>query len=498
MPLFFRYLFVCLCALYTYCTVSNLHKHNTKTYIFLYIFISAFTASLISIVLPNDTFLRIFIVYVVSCFYMLMHYKANFSFTLMLLSLGVSFSLYVISGVFTSFLSVLICDTFQNIPHDLLPVYTGFLQIIFCIILQKSKRLSNGLRFLCTNQNAKVHLMITGIIIYNISFLSYISRDASATIRTVSVTMLLFLSLFFLVCWRGHITKIYKEKLRLVNEQALEKELHNKNREIAILKADNERLAHIIHKDNKLIPAMEKTIREYLEKTYCLTRDEQQKMGHSLSKQLQCMAKERQGILPAAPFVPESLPQTGLHTVDGMLSFMATRCKNENIDFDFQTEEDLKKQIEKTISESDLVHLLAELMDNAIHATRHAPADKIIRIRFARLHNSFLFEITDTGEAFIPSVYQNFGNTKYTTRPLEGGSGIGLLDIYTLKKKYNASLQIYEYPSGSYGASKKIVFIFDKKNHFLIQTYRAEELIPLLTRNDIYVCAHRKAPFPNI
>ena len=96
-------------------------------------------------------------------------------------------------------------------------------------------------------------------------------------------------------------------------------------------------------------------------------------------------------------------------------------------------------------------------------------------------------EILDSGIAFTPETYQHFGNKQYTTHQESGGSGIGLMDIWKIKRKYKASLHIYEYPANMNIYTKKIAFVFDRKNHFLIQTYRDRELLASLTRGDIHI-----------
>ena len=105
-------------------------------------------------------------------------------------------------------------------------------------------------------------------------------------------------------------------------------------------------------------------------------------------------------------------------------------------------------------------------------------------------YDKLFFDIYDSGIPFTIETYQNFGNICYTTHKDTGGSGIGLTDIYKLKRKYKASLQIYEYPAQTNTYTKKIRIWFDRKNHFLIQSYRAKEIEIELIRNDIHVFPH--------
>ena len=89
-------------------------------------------------------------------------------------------------------------------------------------------------------------------------------------------------------------------------------------------------------------------------------------------------------------------------------------------------------------------------------------------------------------ENFINLINKFYKVDKARTRAY-GGSGIGLMDIWSLKKKYAASLHIYEYQPGSGKFTKKISLVFDHKKHYLIRSYRSEELVRLQTRSDLYI-----------
>jgi hypothetical protein len=61
------------------------------------------------------------------------------------------------------------------------------------------------------------------------------------------------------------LTKTYLARLRTEEIRALENIVREKEQRIAQLEQQNEALSRIIHKDNKLIPAMELAVREFLE-----------------------------------------------------------------------------------------------------------------------------------------------------------------------------------------------------------------------------------------
>lgn len=267
----------------------------------------------------------------------------------------------------------------------------------------------------------------------------------------------------------------------------MEDELNNKLLEIETLKVDNERLAKLIHKDNKLIPAMHMAVTDFLENIDKLPTEELLVHGQELSAQLHKMAADRQGILNEAQSKTNDLPLTGIHTVDGVLSYMETCATKENITYKLHIDENIKELIISSISEENLCHLLSDLIENAIIATRYSKNSKQIKIHLGTLKNSLLLEISDSGKEFDIETYQHFGYEKHTTHAEHGGSGIGLMDIWKIKKHNKISLQIYEYLPDSNAYTKKISLVFDRKNHFLMQTYRYKEIISSLTRADLYV-----------
>ena len=81
--------------------------------------------------------------------------------------------------------------------------------------------------------------------------------------------------------------------------------------------------------------------------------------------------------------------------------------------------------------------------------------------------------------------YMKFGISEASTHTNEGGTGIGLLDTWTFKKKYHVSLIIEELDDNIY--SKRLSFLFDGKNRYLIISSRYQQIISYQTRSDLLV-----------
>ena len=115
--------------------------------------------------------------------------------------------------------------------------------------------------------------------------------DSIPDMQFLFLLIALFLIGLLLYCWwRFRITRDYREKLRQAELKALQNELIEKDNRIRKLEENNDALAKIIHKDNKLIPAMELAVCEYLEAG--TTDGDTRKKGEQLASGLKTMAQE--------------------------------------------------------------------------------------------------------------------------------------------------------------------------------------------------------------
>ena len=309
--------------------------------------------------------------------------------------------------------------------------------------------------------------------------------DSIPDMQFLFLLIALFLIGLLLYCWwRFRITRDYREKLRQAELKALQNELKEKDNRIRELEENNDSLAKIIHKDNKLIPAMELAVCEYLEAES--TDGDTRKKGEQLASGLKSMAQERKGTLNSYRHDEHALPVTGVCVLDALFTYMQQRALAQNINFSLHITGDIVKMTEDIISGEDLSHLLADLLENAMIAI----GDNEVRSLSAYLcHNedSCTIEISDSGKAFDVQLFEDFGQTRHTTHKDSGGSGIGLMDIWKIKKQYRASLHIIEYTPGTSIFTKKIALVFDQKNHYLIQTYRRNEIERVHMRSDMFV-----------
>ena len=505
--LFFRHLFNIYCCIYTYRKVININL-SKKTSVFYDSIFSLFLAFVLTLLSSDNSSINLTLTLMLCSVYISLSTKTKFNvvFVAALLSLSISLISLSLSSFIIGFIMIF-CFSGKPFINNWSMISIGVLQFLTVFLLFKNKRLKKGMPFLYNKSHItfgfshSLTLVVLFLLFQKFVLIPLLPR----LIFFISIIALAFLLIYW---WRRKITQEYVKKLRLEEREELYNKISAKEQEIEKLRIHNEHLGRIIHKDNKLIPAMEYAVCNYLQTIaelnsetgsqiknttsppkQTLTPDQLlllQKHGEDLILQLQQMASERDGILSTYEKNFARHTQIGIPSIDAVLQYMEKRAGSSRIRYKMKFDPNLKETMLKQIEEHDVLHMLSDLIENAIIAVSHADKKEIL-IHIGFSYDHLFFDIYDSGVPFTIETYQNFGNRPYTTYPDSGGSGIGLTDIWNLKRKYKASLQIYESPPGKDAYTKRIRILFDHKNHFLIQTYRAKEIRSNIIRNDLHV-----------
>lgn len=312
-----------------------------------------------------------------------------------------------------------------------------------------------------------------------------LNNEEISSLQIVWMTSSVIIILIYDIFIRSQITKSYREKLRLLEVESLRTSQQEQANYISQLEKENERMGRIIHKDNRIVNAMADSVSEYLKDT-SLSATERHNKGVALAEQIEIIRTDRQNILLSEEHIhPNPIAQTGYVGVDALIAYMAKEASQHHITLQFDFREDFFEKGNLCMSEADLVHILSDTLKNAIIATRHNNG-KIIKLSMLKLKGIPTIAISDSGIPFTIDTYMNFGLEKSSTHMDEGGSGIGLLDIWSLKEKYKATLYIDEQPTTD-TYTKQLVFIFDKKNRYMISSNRYKEIQHQQSRADLYV-----------
>lgn len=387
--------FILLSCFYLYHKLLNIEKRpfNIEFYCYIY-FVGC--SCLLYLISKNIYYIVCFPALIILFFvfikiYTHTNYKTALNTTV--IALGISLCSFTFSAVIITLFLLCTALTPENHFWILIKLVIGIMQYVLVHLPFQLKRLKKGMPFLYELNFNNIGCLLSMCIIICVIIIS--TPYTIHTYITISCLLLIFpCALLLISWWRAIITRNYHRKLQQFEMQKLKNELVQKEQEITRLLENNNALAQIIHRDNKLIPAMELAVNTFLQNQNTLSPQQLKEQGLALAAHLQEMTKERQFILN-----------------------------------DYQTD----------------------------------------------------------GQPLSPEIFQDFGLKAHTTHARNGGSGIGLMDIWKLKKKYRASLVITEYAPGTYSYTKQISLIFDAKKHYIIQTYRRRELGQIRFRDDLYI-----------
>ncbi len=491
LSLFIRYSSLILCSLYIYVSTLNINTFFKNMY--KYIFFIALSVSCLIMFLPiQEASTRITLMLIFSYILTTIVFHNDFSISIitLLISYGISFIFYTASNIIICTIFLSIYKTAKTIPYLYTILPTISLQILSVVILLKNLQIKRGLSQLIIRGKTHIGSTISLLFIVFISIISSNKNDFSKYIRHFTNFAFLSFSLLLLYYWRYRIKQTYIENMRRLETISYENAIIDRDKQIKELKQDNAEFGQIIHKYRKVIPAMELSVTELLQNSSTLSPEDLNDRAIALQTQLEELRCERNSLLDKYQKDTVVMAQSGLHTVDAMIALMEKRAKQEGIRYRTQIDPTLKELALNSVKESDLLHLLGDMVENAIHAVS-LTEDKEILIHLGKLNDCLLLEISDSGISFDIQTYQHFGNEPFTSHQSDGGSGTGLMDIWKLKKEYKASLYIYEYSSEHEVYTKKISLLFDRKNHFLLKTYRDKEIKNSLIRGDLHVFPHQ-------
>lgn len=463
-----------LFSLIIYTRILNIN--NISILVVFFGFVLAATLSIIFImlidILPQR---RIIIAILVITVFEWMYSRIKFDISLMasLLSIGISFGMYLIAVTISNSLIF----TFAKASNDIIALCLSFIiQSVIILCLFNSKRLKKGILFLHKKNVSSFGLILCGVILLVFALI----RDEISAELGMFLLAGVFLCLFGLYFW-WHIglTIMYRENIRKRNIENYENELLVKNRIIMTLQEDNETMSRLIHRDNKILPTLHTTIKRVMEDGMI----SKMHAGYIIS-QIDQLLKEREGI--AQHTNQRNMPyiQDNNLILSDIFCFMQKQAADQGILLDYSVDTDLFCFFNSMLSVLEFKSLCADLMENAIIATI-PNALKKISLNFNRNNGIYKLCVSDSGIPFEIETLINLGRIKCSTHLSAGGSGIGYMNIFSILHENNASLIITEYAHMNQEFTKSIEIEFDGRNAYIIQTYRAEALSRLCQLKNI-------------
>ena len=377
-----------------------------------------------------------------------------------LLSVGSS---YALSFICSFILAFLLYITIGNESRIVISIMSALMQGIFVFFFFKIKRFRNGIPFLHKKAVSSVGLLISLVILIIMIMLS----------RETTVDVGIWLLIGLVVCvvglylwYRRGITWQYRGWVKEKNAQEYERVIAEKDDQIQKIKADNDMMASVIHRDNKLLPAMYKAVELSLDP--CTSA---QSNGKRLLQQISLLMDERADVIKQSLEEQKTIPTTNILLVDGILQYMRLKASTEDIQFDVVTDGDWSDLYDNMLSELDIETLCADLIENAIKAVK-CNKHKQIAVTFNASDDLREILVQDSGKPFEIGTLLNLGKKKSSTYLSSDGSGIGYMTIFEILEKCNASLIITEYESCQNSFTKSVCVRFNNKGEYIIKTYR--------------------------
>ncbi len=458
--------FIIFCSLLIF---KKIFKKSSFKYLFYDILLCISLSLVFYIVLQYFPFIYMILLILALFIYCRLLYKIPIKVTLtaICISIALSYSAFLISVIISAIILApivyslyIIIDNF-TITLIISHIFASIIQILLSIGAFKIKRFKSGMPFL-NQRTCNDTGLIVSIFVLIITTLYYAFPKPN-TLFFILIFISILLCTIIVVWWKHNLNKAYWDAVHKNQIAALETEIIN-------LKRDNDNLSKIIHKDNKLIPAMVLSVKELLEMSITLDNSQLKDMSElkakamKLLEELEDISKERKGIMIETEQHLYELPKSNLMRLDSLISYLYQRCILFQIQFQALFNININ-QLMEFINERELDTIIADLIENAIYATKNQENKKILFCIDSK-DNVFFMNIYDTGVPFNTEIIHKLGKNKATSHSNDGGSGIGLYNTISVCKKYSFSFIIEEAP-GFDNFTKKISITFDDKNLFL-------------------------------
>lgn len=479
---FIRILGIISCTLYINLKILNpKNKNSFFENITSVIFSTAVSIFIIKFMyfFPGIARVIILIILVSSFTSLLFHIPINVSITSATISYSLSYMLFALSIIQISIISNYIEKfTYITLPYVFVQCLVSILQFTLSHLLFHIPRFKNGMPFLYNKKYNLIGIYI-GIIVLICSVIT--ENIGSSYLYVAPIVIIIICIIFFILWWQNRLKLLYKQKSLIAEINRMDNQLYEAMKRIKLLEEDNRNMSLIIHKDNKLIPALELATQKVIKLIPSSDAIE-------LSNELKKLSNERAGILTSIEIAKIPFTSCGITYIDLLISYMHQKATSMEIRFNFNTEGDFNTLFNKSeFTLSEFTTLLADLVENAILSAKTS-FSKAVQVTIKHLSDNVSLEIYDSGPLFDINIIKYFGKKQITTHANESGSGIGLMNTYHLMLKYKASFIIDEKINTS-PYSKRIIFIFNKKNQFILRSKRnSNELIELYNcRRDLII-----------
>lgn len=355
------------------------------------------------------------------------------------MALGMTVFFMAVSTAIAS-LAMLLLDRFipENFKDLFIVSIFSVLMILLTLLIFKIKKIKKRIVPITNDDVYEKLLFISVLSIFGMTLT--FTTDREATFLEIGFIFISFCCLSIILGWRKMTANSYRKNILDRNVEVLEYSAREYNAERERLAEQNRELAKIIHRDNKLLPAMELSVRSLLE------RYPDDKQAKELLQGLNKLFTERANAVESFRSEATILQTSGDVTIDSVLGFLNAKAADYKVEFTAEAEEGAVEFFREQFKElTDFNAILCDLGENALIAAKHVENGKVKAV-LDYAGGIATLKLYDNGAPFDEKVIAEMGRTEITTHKNDGGSGsgIGLVTAFKILKKYSASICIDE------------------------------------------------------
>ncbi len=400
------------------------------------------------------------------------------------MALGMTVFFMAVSTAIAS-LAMLLLDRFipENFKDLFIVSIFSVLMILLTLLIFKIKKIKKRIVPITNDDVYEKLLFISVLSIFGMTLT--FTTDREATFLEIGFIFISFCCLSIILGWRKMTANSYRKNILDRNVEVLEYSAREYNAERERLAEQNSELAKIIHRDNKLLPAMELSVRSLLE------RYPDDKQAKELLQGLNKLFAERANAVESFRSEATILQTSGDVTIDSVLGFLNAKAADYKVEFTAEAEEGAVEFFREQFKElTDFNAILCDLGENALIAAKHVKNGKVKAV-LDYAGGIATLKLYDNGALFDEKVIAEMGRTEITTHKNDGGSGIGLVTAFKILKKYSASICIDEVLADDAckadGYAKCIVIRADGNGLRVIKTGRDSVKKIAASRSDLTV-----------
>lgn len=237
--------------------------------------------------------------------------------TLGIISYGVGVCAFLVALIISTPINIIVYYFIKNneLNNFIKIQIINIIHLTATILIFQIKRFRNGLSPKNSKYSFDLLLFLSSACI--VAMTLFYANAIKLTTATIIVLCIVVCGLLLLFFWRRHVTASYEENVKGRETEINEKSVEFYERQNEELKRQNDELANVIHRDNKLLAALE--------------------ADGALSGDLKELYRDRKDVLENYRKEDGRVPQTGINALDAVIGYLINRAEGEGIALTFKS-----------------------------------------------------------------------------------------------------------------------------------------------------------------